>query len=173
MTHMYDMLHISGVDFESLVNGPGMRTTIFISGCKHFCEGCFSHSTWDFNNGTQCNEKVISDINSEIYRRRELLSGITLSGGDPFYQPLAVADLVDSLYVPCNNLWCYTGFTFEELIEKEINMELLQKIDVLVDGPFKKDLRQLTLRYRGSSNQRIIDVKESLKEGKVKTVIMS
>lgn len=159
-------MYLSGVNYESIADGEGCRTTIFISGCKHNCPECQSPDTHSFTYGTLLDEKLIESINEEM-NQRPFLSGITLSGGDPMYQPKEVVDLINKLNIPNNNIWCYTGFTFEQLLENDEQVELLKKIDVLVDGLFEIDKRDVTLRFCGSTNQRIIDVQKSLLENKI------
>lgn len=159
-------MNIAGVLYESIVDGEGMRIVIFISGCKHNCTNCFNKELQDFNFGKPINNEIIKEISIEI-SKRPFLSGITLSGGDPFYQPLEVIELIKKIPIPKNNIWAYTGFNFEELLKNKEQAALLSYIDVLVDGKFLPELHDATLAFRGSSNQRIIDVKQSLKENKI------
>lgn len=159
-------MYLSGVDFESMADGEGVRTVLFVSGCRHSCKGCHSPSTHGFNAGTKVTNELIKYINSRI-EARPFLSGLTLSGGDPMYSAKEVLEILPLLYVPHNNIWCFTGFTFEQLLKNEWQRKLLDYIDILVDGKFEADKRDVTLQFRGSSNQRIIDVQESLKTGKI------
>ncbi len=149
------MLYLSGIDYESMADGDGVRCVIFISGCQHECHGCHSPQTHDFEAGEPVTHELIRQINEEM-AKRPLLSGITISGGDAMYSAYECIKLLDELDVPNDNVWLYTGFTFEE-IQKNVNMmALLTKCDVLVDGPFDIDRRDISLRFKGSSNQRII-----------------
>lgn len=107
-------MYISGVDYESIADGEGVRTTIFVSGCKHKCYGCHSPDTHSFTNGTEVTDEIIDLINSEMDKRK-FLSGITLSGGDPMYSAAECAELLDKLHIPHNNVWIYSGFTYEEI----------------------------------------------------------
>lgn len=159
-------MYLSGINYESIADGVGVRTTIFVSGCLHNCYGCQSPSTHNFFAGTPVTKDLIESINVEI-RKRPFLSGITLSGGDCMYSPIETIKLLNSLYIPKNNIWCYTGFTIEELLKNQNQTELLKRIDVIVDGRFDLNKRDVTLMFRGSSNQRIIDVQSTLKNNKI------
>lgn len=150
-------MYLSGIDYESIADGPGVRTVLFVSGCKHNCPGCHSPSTHDFRNGQEVTPELIRQINEEI-AKRPFLSGITLSGGDPMYSARECRRLLDELIIPNDNVWIYSGFTYEEICEHADMMLLLQECDVLVDGPFIESLRDITLEFRGSKNQRIIDL---------------
>lgn len=159
-------LRIAGTVNDSIVDGPGIRYTIFTQGCPHHCEGCHNPHTHDFNGGK------LADTD-KIYRRiceNPLLTGVTFSGGEPFCQPEALADLGEKIQEHGLNVFCYTGFTFEQLLEmgekNQSIIQLLSVIDTLVDGKFELDKRSLELKFKGSSNQRIIDCKESLRLGK-------
>ena len=138
-------MRIAGTLPCSFVNGDGARYVVFVQGCRHGCRGCQNPDTWDMNGGS---EIPVSEITAD-YRSRRLLDGITLSGGDPFYQQEACLELLDLL--PGVNVWIYTGFEYEEIQETE----LAQRADVLVVGPYIEDLRCDGKPY-GSSNQRII-----------------
>lgn len=160
-------IKIASVIDDSIVDGPGIRMTIFFQGCKHGCKECFNKETWDFNGGHYCD---VEDI-YKAAMKNPILDGITLSGGDPIYQVKGALELVKQFENSGLNIMCYTGFTYEELLEmKKNNGDLeafLSKIDFLVDGLFDITKKDISLRFRGSSNQRIIDVKKSLKENKV------
>ena len=160
------MLHISGVNYESIADAPGVCCVIFVSGCKHECEGCHSPKTHDFHYGLPATDELIESINVEI-RKRPYLSGLVLSGGDPMYSAKEVNDLLDKLVIPNNRIWCFTGFRFEQLLQNTEQRKLLERIEVLVDGPFVQNKRDVTLSYRGSRNQRLIDVKEALNQHRI------
>ncbi len=155
-------MNIQLADFleESVVDGPGFRQVIFVQGCLHHCKGCHNPQTWDTNAG-----KTIS-VN-ELFKKikdSNIIQGITYSGGEPFLQAEALiklSEMIKNKY-PNYNIFAYSGYVFEDLIKNEKQKELLTYIDVLIDGPFILDKRDLSLLYRGSSNQRIIDVKKSL-----------
>lgn len=158
-------IRLSGICYNSLVNGEGMRRVLFTQGCKHNCKGCFNKETHLFNGGTEhdCDD-IISDTLSDI-----MIKGVTFSGGDPFEQALECSYIAKELKRKGLNLWSYSGYTFEELLssDKEGVKDFLSQLDVLVDGKFEEDLKRDGLRFRGSSNQRIIDVQNSLIENKV------
>jgi anaerobic ribonucleoside-triphosphate reductase activating protein len=159
-------LRIAGVVKESTVDGPGFRYVVFTQGCPHNCEGCHNPETHDYNGGKLVK---IDDIVNDI-RRDPLLKGVTISGGDPFVQAGQVSNLLDRLDKKLT-VMVYTGFTYEYLLKNANDqnkyMELLKRTDVLVDGRFEKDLMDENLMFRGSSNQRAIDVKRSLQENKI------
>lgn len=159
-------MYLCGINFESLVDGEGVRAVLFISGCLHNCPYCHSPQTHSFTYGKEVNQELIDQINNEM-TKRPYISGITLSGGDCMYSPVETLKLIKRIKIPHNNIWCYTGFTFEEIINDKNQFQLLRHIDVLVDGLFEYSKRDISLAFRGSSNQRIIDVKQSLKQGKV------
>lgn len=148
-------MHISGINFESLVDGEGLRATIYISGCNHKCKGCQNINTWDFSYGKIVDDNIIDFINQELNKRKNMLSGITLSGGDPMYSASEVIDFISKIEIPNNDIWIYSGF-YKEEIDKDKNMNnLLNKCNVLIDGPFILEQRDITLKFRGSANQRI------------------
>ena len=159
-------MYLCGVNFESMVDGEGVRAVLFISGCLHNCPYCHSPQTHSFTYGVEVNQELINDINAEI-TKRPYISGITLSGGDCMYSPVETLKLIKKINIPHNNIWCYTGFTFEQLIKNNNQLQLLKHINVLVDGRFEYSKRDITLAFKGSSNQRIIDVKQSLKQGEI------
>lgn len=166
-------MNISGYINESLVDGIGVRTTIFISGCKHSCDDCQNPEVQNFNNGKEFTLDVQMDIINQI-KENPLIQGITLSGGDPMFSAKEVCDFIKLVKNELENIniWCYTGFTFEEIINsKNIHMiNLLKMCDVLVDGRFIKNQKDITLSFKGSKNQRIIDVQKSLKNNKIITI---
>ena len=161
-----DTLKIAGVVKESTVDGPGFRYVVFTQGCPHKCEGCHNPETHDFNAGKIVKiDELVEDIN-----RDPLLKGVTISGGDPFVQAGQVCKLLDKINKDLT-VMVYTGFTYEYLLKNSTDennfLNLLKRTDVLIDGKFVKDLIDENLLYRGSSNQRAIDVKQSLKENKI------
>lgn len=164
---MNKTIKLSGIAYESLVNGPGMRRVFFAQGCKHNCEGCFNPETHDFSGGE---EKNIDNLIKDVLKNK-MIKGITFSGGDPLEQADEFSYMAKAFKKSGLNIWCYTGYTFEILLEKMKNedsiRELIENIDVLVDGRFEINNKKEGLRFRGSSNQRIIDVKESLKQEKI------
>ena len=159
-------MYLCGVNFESMVDGEGVRAVLFISGCLHNCPYCHSPQTHSFTYGVEVNQELIDDINAEI-TKRPYISGITLSGGDCMYSPVETLKLIKKLNIPHNNIWCYTGFTFEQLIKNNNQLQLLKHINVLVDGRFEYSKRDITLAFKVSSNQSIIDLKQSLTQGEI------
>lgn len=158
-----------------IADGPGVRVTLFVSGCTNHCKGCFQPETWDFDYG----EPFTEDTENTLIKLLEphYIAGLTLLGGDPFEPSnqrslLPFVKRVRETY-PKKNIWAYTGFTFEELTKDgshprcEVTDELLGLVDVLVDGRFVEEKKNLRLRFRGSSNQRIIDLKATLASGKI------
>lgn len=158
------MLNLAGIEENSIVDGEGMRYAIFVQGCPHHCEGCHNPSTWDFKDNIQ---KDISEIINYI-KDDFLCSGVTFSGGEPFTQATELIKLADEVHKLNKNVWCYTGYTFEQLMAfTDDKRELLNHIDVLVDGRFVLKERNTFLQFRGSNNQRVIDVKKTFSEGRV------
>ena len=157
------MLDLSGIVSDSIVDGPGIRTTIFSQGCPHQCPGCHNPETWAFGCGTDLSEETIVDI----VRSNPLCRGVTFSGGEPFAQPEGFAKLAGLLKGKGYEVASYTGYTFEELLSgSEEQRQLLAQLDILIDGPFLMAQRSLEVAFRGSRNQRVLDVKASLAAGK-------
>ncbi|SKC49802.1 anaerobic ribonucleoside-triphosphate reductase activating protein [Maledivibacter halophilus] len=150
---------------DSIVDGPGLRAVIWAQGCKHNCFGCHNPSTHDFGGGFLMDTE---DLIKEL-KDLKLHRGITFSGGDPFEQPYQCLEIARQVKKMGMDIWCYTGYTFEELINKQGKkykdgwIEFLKYIDVLIDGPFILEKKNLLLKFRGSENQRVIDVKKSLR----------
>ena len=160
------LIRIAGVAGESIVDGPGIRFTIFTQGCKHYCPGCHNPQTHAFDGGKLVTvESVLEQI-----RKNPLLDGITLSGGEPFEQAEACSVLAKAVHEMKLNVMTYSGYTFEEILAGEADRpgwkELLRETEILVDGRFEQAGRNLLLKFRGSGNQRLLDVKKSLREGK-------
>lgn len=145
---------------DSIVDGEGIRTVVWTQGCKHHCKGCHNECTWDFNGGFKT---TIEKINSELDKLTGQ-QGITLSGGDPLFQPEACTLIAKHAKEIGLDVWCYTGFTFEALLKNEKALDLLKYVDVLVDGPFILKEKSYNVDFRGSRNQRVIDVPKSLEE---------
>lgn len=155
-------LRIAGTVNDSIVDGPGFRFTVFTQGCPHHCPGCHNPQTHDYQGGKLVQ---IEDLIAQM-RENPLLDGLTLSGGEPFEQPQACAELARMAREIGLNVWVYSGYTFEQLLEKPECRELLEACDVLIDGRFMLAQRTLELRFRGSRNQRVIDLPQSLKDGR-------
>ncbi len=157
---MSTMLQIAGIVKESIVDGPGFRFVVFTQGCKHHCPGCHNPNTHSFEGGTS----ISVDSLFEQIGKNPLLDGITLSGGEPFEQAEACAELASRAHKAGLTVMTYTGYTFEVIRDGSRDgwKSLLEETDILVDGPFELDKKNLLLKFRGSENQRIIDVKKSL-----------
>lgn len=141
---------------ETIVDGEGIRYSIYLAGCSHCCKGCHNMKSWNPNAGTPLTEERIADIIKEI-NGNPLLDGITFSGGDPFYNPEEFLPLIKRIKEQTQmNIWCYTGYTYEQLMQTELCREILKFVDVLVDGKFVRELYSPFLEFRGSSNQRIL-----------------
>ena len=169
-------MHYGTIKFNDIANGEGVRVSLFVSGCSNHCKECFNPETWNFEYGkpfTAETEKIILDA-----LKSDFVNGLTLLGGEPFEprnqkELLPLVKKVRTMY-PNKTIWAYSGFRLEDELLKEgcyanceHTLEILKNIDILVDGRFDRDLRDIRLNFRGSSNQRIILVQESLKAGKV------
>lgn len=152
-------INILNILHDTTVDGPGFRTSIYCAGCRHACKGCHNPQSWDFNGGHAMEvDELLQEVLSDPF------ADVTFSGGDPLYQAEGFAELARRIKSESKKtIWCYTGFLFEELLHNTEAMELLAYTDVLVDGPFMQDLRDEELLFRGSRNQRIIDVQPSLR----------
>ena len=143
------------------VDGPGFRTSIYLSGCNHNCLGCQNPQSWDPDNGTFMSlEEIMEVVEEEDFN-------VSISGGDPLFHPMKLEKLVDTLKNNRRNVWIYTGFTWEEIISSTILFSAIRKADVVVDGLFIQSLRDSDLQFRGSSNQRIIDIQKSIASGQI------
>ena len=150
-------VRLAGIVETSINNGEGIRKVIFAQGCKHHCKGCFNPDTHDFNGGYDCDtEKIIVRINNDY-----MIDGVTFSGGDPFEQAEAFAHIAKNINKELT-IWCYTGYTLQQIIDNIDRpgwKELITNIDVLVDGKFEEDKKDRNLKYKGSSNQNIIELR--------------
>jgi len=156
-------ISMAGIAGDSIVDGPGIRTAYFAQGCPHHCEGCHNPETWDFEGGTPMDTQMLANI----ARSNPLCRGVTFSGGEPFAQAEGFAELAELLKADGYEIASYTGYTFEHLRDDgtDAQKRLLSLLDVLVDGPFVLAERSLDLSFRGSRNQRLIDVPKSLAAG--------
>ena len=158
-------MHYAALKPLDIANGPGVRVSLFVSGCRNRCKGCFNPETWSFDFGREFTDETMTEIDRLIDSPH--ISGLSILGGDPF-EP-ENRDEVERLckfvrhYHPDKSIWCWTGYLYEDLK----HLTVMQYIDVLVDGRFEEDLKDLRLKYRGSSNQRVINVRESLIEDDV------
>ena len=164
---MSDTIRLYGLVTDSIVDGPGFRTAIFVQGCPYHCEGCHNPDSQPFEGGTVW---TLDDVEKK-FANNPLLSGITLSGGEPAEQAAPCAELARRAHQKGLNVWTYTGSTLEKLTERAQNdpalQQLLDETDVLVDGPFVLALRSLELDFCGSKNQRLIDMNETRRQGKI------
>ena len=157
------------IDKCSVSNGLGVRTVLWISGCNIHCKNCHNQSTWDFNSGIPFTDDTMQEILYDL--SKPYIKGLTLSGGhplDPINAPevLKIVKRVKMVF-PNKDIWIYTGYVWEDIIKNDTLKEILKRTDVLVDGAYIDELRDISLPFRGSSNQRIIDVQESLKQNQV------
>lgn len=165
-------MNYATIKWADVSNGPGVRVSLFVSGCTHCCPGCFNPEAWDFQYGqpfTQAEEDKILAALSPAH-----MKGLSLLGGEPFHpaNQAAVLELVKRVreVYPDKGIWCYTGYLYEDLLAGKVgehSRELLEQLDVLVDGPFVLEQKELSLRFRGSANQRLIDVPASREAGTV------
>ncbi len=159
-------LRIAGIVNDSIVDGPGFRMSVFTQGCPHHCAGCHNPQTHDFDGGYD----IDTDEIIEKMRKNPLLDGITLSGGEPFCQGEACSLLARAAHDMGLDVWAYSGYTYEQLLAGDQSQRaLLDETDVLVDGPFILNQKSLELHFRGSANQRLIDVKASREAGRIIT----
>ncbi len=158
-----------------VANGPGVRVSVFVSGCNHHCKGCFNEKAWDFNYGNDFSDETIDGIINDL--DKEYITGLSLLGGEPLEREnqKGLSKLVKKVKekLPNKTIWCYTGFDYEKDVMGRMyeqwpeTKDLINNIDVLVDGKFEMEKRNLNLQFRGSENQRLIDVKKSMKENKI------
>lgn len=168
-------MNYASIKIMDVANGPGVRMSLFVSGCTHYCKGCFNEEAWDFNYGEPFTQKETDYIIE--YVSSPYIAGLTILGGEPMehVNQQGLLSLLRQLREKCpdKSVWCFTGYDFEKDIvgrmiqEYPETQELLSYIDVMVDGKFVEELKDLSIRFRGSSNQRIIMVKESLEQGEV------
>ena len=157
-------LRILSIVEDTTVDGPGFRTSIYCAGCSHHCEGCHNPQSWAKNGGkTMSIQELMTIIEADPFA-----PGVTFTGGDPMQQPEGFTALARAIRTRTSkNIWCYTGYTFDDLLQMPAQRALINELDVLVDGPFILALRDTELLFRGSSNQRLIDVQRSLQSGHI------
>ena len=162
-------MNYHNITYPDQNNGDGLRVVLWLSGCSHHCKGCQNPQTWNADNGIKFDDVAFDELFDEL--RKDYISGITITGGDPLFK-----DNVDEVYslcsfikriLPYKTIWIYTGYTWEELQSEDDKRLILKYCDVLVDGRFEEDKKDITLKWRGSSNQRVINVQESLKQNKL------
>lgn len=167
-------MNYAKINKADIANGIGVRVTLFVSGCTHRCKGCFNAEAWDFNYGEPFTEQTENELLEAL--SPDYINGITLLGGEPF-EPTNQRGLLSFLKrvkekYPSKTIWAFSGFTFEQLTKEsrarcEVTDEMLKLVDVLVDGQFVEELKDISLRFRGSSNQRLIDLKKTFEQGEI------
>lgn len=162
-------MNYHNIKTDDMLNGDGLRVTCWVSGCSIRCFNCYNPQTWDFNSGIPFTENTMQEILYDL--SKPYIKGLTLSGGhplDPINAPkvLEIVKRVKMVF-PNKDIWIYSGYVWEDIIKDDILKEILKRTDVLVDGAYIDELRDITLPFRGSSNQRIINVQESLNQNKV------
>lgn len=171
-------MNYAEIKYCDIANGTGCRTVLFVSGCRNACKGCFQPQTWNFGYGEPFDEKVQKEVLDSL--APDYITGITLLGGEPF-EPENQKELVPFMrkvvaQYPNKNVWAFTGYIYDKDLvaggrrHTEDTDELLSMIDVLVDGPFVEELKDITLKFRGSSNQRVLDLRETIRTGKITTL---
>lgn len=156
-------MYYSKIKFNDVANGPGLRLSLFTSGCTHHCKGCFQPETWNFKNGepfTLETQKYIIEKSKNKY-----IAGLSLLGGDPLDNVDGILPLLQEYrktFAATKSIWLWTGYLFEEILKDDLKSKVLPFIDVLIDGKFEENLKDITLKYKGSTNQRVIDVKKSV-----------
>lgn len=169
-------MNYAEIKTADVANGPGIRTSLFVSGCTHHCKGCFNECTWDFGYGDPFTKDTEDEVIESL--KPDFVKGLTILGGEPmeYVNQKVLLPFIKRVKeeVPNASIWLYSGYTFEELSDEsnkrchcDETMELLSCLDVLVDGEFKLELKNISLKYRGSENQRLINIRETLETGKV------
>ena len=168
-------MNYAEIKYCDIANGPGVRTSIFVSGCTHRCKGCFNEIAWDFNYGKPFTEETIHEITDSL--KPDYITGLTVLGGEPFehVNQIGLLPLLERVRkeLPHKSIWCFTGYLFDkDILDKMCpqwpeTSRMLSLIDVLVDGPFVEEKKDLMLKFKGSSNQRTIMVQESLEAGEI------
>lgn len=164
-------MNYSGIKYSDMINGPGIRVSLFVSGCSHGCKGCFNKETWNPKYGEAFTEKQEQEIMQYFHKYPMLLRGLSLLGGDPTYHGNleTLNSFVEKFRkeFPEKDVWLWTGYTWEEILKRKELLELIQKCDVIVEGKFEEEQKDLSLQWRGSKNQRVIDVQKSLSEKRI------
>lgn len=164
-------MNYSGIKYSDMINGPGIRVSLFVSGCSHGCPGCFNRETWNPNYGEKFTEKQEEEILQYFRKYPMLLRGLSLLGGDPTYRT-NVAPLLRFVQTfrkefPTKDVWLWTGYTWDEILKEKSLLSLIQECDVIIEGRFEVEKKDLSLLWRGSHNQRVIDVKRSLSKKEI------
>lgn len=159
-----------GIDKSSISNGPGVRVVLWVTGCNIHCKGCQNPESWDFNAGKLFDEAAKHELFKAL--DKPYIRGITISGGNPLDRPCEIFRLVTEIKnkFPDKDIWLYSGYTYDEICLSREKFKGILGVDVLVDGPYIEEQRDITLKFRGSKNQRLIDVNETLKQNKIVTI---
>ena len=159
-----------GIDKASISNGPGVRVVLWVSGCKIHCKGCQNPESWDFNAGKLFDETAKQELFNAL--NKPYIKGITISGGNPLDTLNEIFILLNEIKskFPNKDIWLYSGYTYDEIRSSRERFKQILNVDVLVDGPYIEEQRDIMLKFRGSKNQRLIDVKETLKQNKIVTI---
>lgn len=162
-------MNYADIKYIDVLNGEGLRVSLFVSGCRNYCKNCFNKDLWSFNYGNKFTEQELYNIVSTLNNNQIKYDGLSLLGGDPFEieQIECLTELCKQVKNINKTIWCWTGYQFEDLMRDDCKKNLLKYIDVLIDGKFILEQKDLTLKFRGSVNQRVIDVKKSLECDKV------
>lgn len=164
-------MNYSGIKYADMINGIGIRVSLFVSGCNHKCKNCFNMETWNPKYGKKFTEKEENEIIDFFKKYGKTIKGLSLLGGDPTYQT-NIIPLISFLKrfkneLPDKDIWIWSGFTWEEIMLDIKKKELIELCDVLIDGKYEENLKNLNLKWRGSSNQRVIDIKKTLENKKI------
>ena len=163
-------MNYHNIDHCDMLNGEGIRVSLWCSGCSLHCKGCQNPQTWDFNSGIPFDTDALNELYEAL--DKPYIQGLTLSGGNPMDnlpEVLHICRTVKEKF-PNKDIWLYSGYTFEELQQSQVAMCVLEYVDVLVDGPYIEEQRNISLPWRGSTNQRVIDVQQTISQGKVVTL---
>ena len=164
-------MNYSGIKYADMINGTGIRVSLFVSGCTHCCKNCFNAETWNENYGDKFTEKEEDEIIAYFKKYGKTIRGLSILGGDPTFpkniEPLLKFILKFKKELPDRDIWIWSGFTWEEILEDKKRFSLIRERDILIDGKFIDELKDLNLKWRGSSNQRVIDIQKSLTENKI------
>lgn len=161
-------MYYSKIKYNDVANGPGLRVSLFTSGCTHHCKGCFQPETWNFENGSPFTQETVKHIIEKSSGR--YTAGLSLLGGDPLDNSKDILPLLEEYRKTFGNtktIWLWTGYLFEEILKDEFMSKVLPFVDVIVDGRFEEDCKDITLKYMGSTNQRVIDVPKSLETNSI------
>ncbi len=162
MFNSEDIIHVQDITYSSAVDGTGFRDVLFVNYCPHRCEGCHNQQTWDVENGK---DMTVTEVFECL--TKSSITNVTFSGGEPFCQPKALKNLAEMIKNAGKTIWVYSGYTYEQIVADEDKKALLMLCDVLVDGRYIKEEAKLNMRFKGSENQRIIDVKKSIEQEKI------